>query len=176
MDTEVHVAVVGHVEWTRLVRVARVPAAGEITHAAVFWEGPAGGGAVAAVQMARLAGTCTLFTALGADDAGRRARAELECLGVEVRTAPRSGRTREGVALIDDSGERTLVTLGERLAPQAADPLGWSDLSGYDAAYFTAGGPAGLVAARQARGTCGQFAGTANGGFHGDSDRCSCRE
>jgi hypothetical protein len=50
------VAVVGHVEWVRFARVSHIPHAGEIVHARDPFEEPAGGGAVAAVQLARLAG------------------------------------------------------------------------------------------------------------------------
>jgi hypothetical protein len=64
------VAVIGHVEWIEFVRVPRVPAAGEIVHTRDAWAEPGGGGAVAAVELARLAGECTFFTAL-ADDALR---------------------------------------------------------------------------------------------------------
>ncbi|MEA2411961.1 MAG: ribokinase, partial [Thermoleophilaceae bacterium] len=48
-------AVVGHVEWVECALVSRVPKAGEIAHARESFEIPAGGGAVAAVQLARLA-------------------------------------------------------------------------------------------------------------------------
>src|SRR5438034_6208 len=68
------VVVVGHVEWIELARVAHVPAPGEIVHALEVWEEPAGGGAVAAVQLARLAGECLFLTALGDDDLGRTQR------------------------------------------------------------------------------------------------------
>lgn len=67
------VAVVGHVEWAEFVRVERLPRAGEIVHAGVRWEEPGGGGAVAAVQLARLAGEATFFTAFGDDALGHRA-------------------------------------------------------------------------------------------------------
>ena len=49
------VAVVGHVEACAFARVDHVPAAGEIVEAEEGWEEAAGGGAVAAVQLARLA-------------------------------------------------------------------------------------------------------------------------
>ena len=68
------VAVVGHVEWIEFARVERVPAPGEIVHASEAWEEPAGGGAVAAVQLARLAGECLFLTALGDDDAAGTGR------------------------------------------------------------------------------------------------------
>jgi len=151
------VAVVGHVEWVRLARVDRAPAPGEIAHATVVWEGPAGGGCIAAVQLARLAGSCTFFTGVGDDALGRRAVAEMEKLGVEVRATERQAPTREAVALIDDSGERTITTLGDRLHPVAADALGWGDLAGFDAAYFTAGDVEALRLAR----TAGLLASTA---------------
>ena len=61
------VAVVGHVEWVQFARVERVPRAGEIVHAHETWDEAAGGGAVAAVQLARLAGGgADFFTALRA--------------------------------------------------------------------------------------------------------------
>ena len=47
------VAVIGHIEWCEFVRVGRMPLAGEIAEASAYTEEPAGGGAVAAVQMAR---------------------------------------------------------------------------------------------------------------------------
>ena len=81
------VAVVGHVEWVEFARVDHAPAPGEIVHALETWEEPAGGGAVAAVQLARLAGDCLFLTALGDDELGRRAAEGLERLGVRVEVA-----------------------------------------------------------------------------------------
>ena len=78
------VAVVGHVEWAEFVRVERLPRPGEIVHAQEQWEGAGGGGAVAAVQLARLAGEALFLTALGDDASGRRAVSELEMRGVRV--------------------------------------------------------------------------------------------
>src|SRR5829696_3872268 len=53
------VAVVGHVEWVEFAIVPRLPHPGEILHVQEFWDEAAGGGAVAAVQMAKLAGRAT---------------------------------------------------------------------------------------------------------------------
>jgi ribokinase len=139
------------VEWTTIARFYRVPTAGEVIHADIAWEGPAGGGAVAAVHLAELAGECSFFTSLGADDAGRRAEEQLRALGVEVLAGPRRGRTRLATSLIDSSGERTTTTLGPRLDPAYTDPLPWCDLPGYDAVFFAAGDTGALCAARQAR-------------------------
>ena len=144
-------AVVGHVEWVEFARVAQVPRAGEVVHAGAGWEEPAGGGAVVAVALARLAGAAQLFTALGDDDLGRRARTRLEALGVEVHAATRSAPTRRALTLIDDAGERTIITLGERLEPAGGDDLPWERLAAADGVFFTAGDPGALRAARAAR-------------------------
>jgi ribokinase len=145
-------AVVGHVEWVTFGRVEEVPAAGEIAHAEDPFEEPAGGGAVAAVQLAKLAGGCTLVTALGKDEHGRKAVARLEELGVQVRAAWRGEPTRAGVTLVDGEGERTIVTFGARLEPTGADAgLEWAGLAEMDAVYFTAGDVGALRAARAAK-------------------------
>jgi ribokinase len=148
------VAVVGHVEWVRFARVAHVPRAGEVLHAREQFEEPAGGGAVAAVQLARLAGASTLVTALGDDELGHRTVARLGELGVDVRAAWRRAptRTRTAVTLVDDAGERTITTFGARLEPTGEDgELAWSELEEMDAVYFTAGDLGALRAARAAR-------------------------
>ena len=147
----VRVAVVGHVEWIEFVSVEHVPLAGEIVHAHDWWAEPAGGGAVAAVQLARLASAANLFTALGDDALGGRSRAGLEALGVTVHAAPRAEPTRRGFTFLDATGERTITTLGERLAPRGADALPWSTLGAADAVYVTAGDAAALRTARRAR-------------------------
>lgn len=145
------VAVIGHVEWIEFVRVTRVPAAGDIVHARESWEEVGGGGAVAAVQLARLAGDCTLFTALGDDALGRRARDELSALGPRVEAALRPQRQRRAFTHVDDAGERTITVIGERMAPRAGDPLAWELLDDVDAVYVTAGDVAALRLARRAR-------------------------
>jgi ribokinase len=150
--SEARVAVVGHVEWVQFATVEHVPRAGEVVHAQAPFEEPAGGGAVAAVQLARLAGRAMLFTALGEDGPGRQSRARLHQLGVEVRAAARHAPTRRAVTLIDERGERTITTLGARLQPRGDDPeLPWNQFKEIDAVYFTAGDLAALRAARAAR-------------------------
>ena len=146
------VAVVGHIEWIEFGRVAAIPKAGEIAHATDAWEEPGGGGAVAAVQLAKLAGSCDLFTAVGDDEIGHRAAARLEQLGVRVHTAIRTEQpTRRAVTLIDPSGERTITTLGGRLQADGADPLPWELVIDADAAYVCAGDADAFRFARRAR-------------------------
>ncbi len=142
----------GHVEWVQFGRVPHVPRAGEVTHAHDQFEEPAGGGAVAAVQLARLAGEAVLITALGEDDHGRRAVTRLRELGVHVRATTRSASTRTAVTLLDDAGERTITTFGARLEPAGTDEdVPWNALEQMDAVYFTAGDLDSLRAARAAR-------------------------
>ena len=144
-------AVVGHVEWAEFGRVDRVPASGDIVHATDGWEGPGGSGAVAAVQLAGLAGSCVFYTAFGDDERGGWCRRTLERLGVRVEAAIRAEPTRRAVVFVDADGERTITTLGRRLEPTAADRLPWNALEGIDAAYFTAGNAGALREARRAR-------------------------
>src|SRR5262245_42970567 len=144
-------AVVGHLEWIEFGHLERVPRAGDIAHATDAWEQPAGGGAVAAVQLARLSGDCTFFTALGDDPRGEWSRRELEHLGVRVEAAIRDQPTRRGVVFLDGTGERTIVTLGERLEPRAGDDLPWSELDDVDAVFVTAGDAGAIRHARRAR-------------------------
>jgi ribokinase len=138
-------------EWIEFGRVDHVPKAGEIIHATEWWEEPAGGGAVAAVQLHKLSGDCTFLTALGTDAVGERAHLQLESLGPRVEAAKRKEPTRRGVTFIDATGERTITTLGERLQPLAGDPLPWDELASVDALFLTAGDVAAVRAARRAR-------------------------
>jgi ribokinase len=144
-------AVVGHIEWVEFVRVSHVPLPGEIVEADRSWAEAAGGGAVAAVQLAKLAGAATFFTALGNDDLGRRAEAQLRRMGVEVRAAVRDRSQRRAVAFLDSRGERTITVIGDRLVPSAHDDLPWDRLAEMDGVYFTGGDTAALRAARAAR-------------------------
>jgi ribokinase len=147
----VRVAVVGHVEWVEFVHGDHVPTAGEIVHASASFQEPAGGGAVAAVQLARLAGDATLLTALGDDDLAGRSRERLTELGVQVEAATREGPTRHAHTFLDSHGERTITTIGERLEPDGSDSLDWGLLDGADGAYITAGDESALRAARKAQ-------------------------
>ena len=113
------VAVVGHVEWIHFARVGHLPRPGEIVQAIEDWEEPGGGGAVAAVQLARLAGECLFLTALGDDDLGHRAMEELEALGLRVEVAWRPEAQRRAFVHTDADAERTITVIGERMGPHA---------------------------------------------------------
>jgi ribokinase len=145
------VAVVGHVEWIEFARVPHMPRAGEIVHATEWWEDVGGGGSVAAVQLAKLAGGAEFFTALGEDENGRRAKQRLEELGVTVHAAWRPDPQRRGFVHLDHEHERTITILGERIVAHGDDDLPWERLEGVDAVYFTGGDVDALQQARRAR-------------------------
>jgi ribokinase len=146
------VAVVGHVEWVQFARVERVPVAGEIARSESTWEEAAGGGAVAAVRLAALAGASTLYTALGIDEFGAAALEQLAACGVTVHAARPAEPQRRAFCFIDEVGERTITVLGTKLVPLGTDAnLPWEELEGADAAYFVSGDVAALRQARRAR-------------------------
>ena len=148
-------AVVGHVEWVSVVGVETLPQAGRVGHARSFLEEPAGGGAVVAVQLARLLGrSVPFFTALGRDRIGEQAAERLTALGLELHVAWRDQPTRHGVSFVDGDGERAITVIGERLAPRAFDPLPWEELAACDGAFLTAADAAAVRHARAAKVLC----------------------
>ena len=139
------VAVVGHVEWVEFVEVDHVPAPGQIAHGVDAWDEPAGGGAVVAMQLMKLAGACDFYTALGEDEIGRRSEERLGKLGLSVH-AQWFGRTRRALVHVDRNRERTITTVGQKLLPRGPLPL-----AGFDAVFFVAGDVVALHSAREAR-------------------------
>jgi len=144
-------AVVGHVEWIEFGRVDHLPAPGEIVHVSDSWQEPGGGGAVAAVQLAKLAGEATLYVALGDDELGHRAKRELEELGLRVEAAFRHEPQRRAFVHVDAAGERTITVIGDRLGPRADDLLPWEALDDFDSVYLTAGDAGAIRQARRAK-------------------------
>jgi ribokinase len=148
----VNVAVVGHVEWVEFARVEEMPGPGDIVHSLETWEEAAGGGAVAAVQLANLNGTAHLFTALGDDTLGRRCRAELQERGVTVHSSTLGEPQRRAFTHVDAGGERTITVIGQKLLPSGENgDLPWEELGRCDAVYFVSGDVAALRAARHGR-------------------------
>ena len=146
--------VVGHTEWVDFAVCERLPAPGEIVHGRDTFSAAAGGGAVAAVQLRKLAGDAFLITALGDDDAGRRAREDLEGRGIALEAAAPPGTPqRRAFTFLTDDHERTITVLGERLVPERRrdQELDWGLCGGARAIYFTGGDAAALDAARGAR-------------------------
>jgi ribokinase len=145
------VAVVGHVEWVDFIPVERLPNAGEVIHAYGSFARAAGGGGVVAAVLAGLGAEVDFFCALGRDQLGEAAASQLTDHGIRVQVAWRDQPTRRAVTLLEVGGERTIVTVGERLAPLGSDELDWERLREADGVYFTAGDAAALRLAREAR-------------------------
>lgn len=147
-------AVVGHVEWVDFIPIKRMPREGEVLHAeGAAFSRAAGGGGVVAVVLAELgAERVDFFCALGDDAHGHAAAAQLAERGVTAHIAWRKEQpTRRAVTLLEGSGERAIVTVGQRLEPRGSDELDWDLLAGCDGVYFTAGDAAALHCARRAR-------------------------
>jgi ribokinase len=144
------VAVIGHVEWVTHAR-GRLPGRGEIAVLDDPFDEPAGGGAVSAVQAARLGAECLFYTAFGSDDAARRSEETLRALGLELAAARREASQRRALSVVEEGHhDRTIMVAGPPQWPTLDDPLPWDELGGCDAVYFTGDDPRTLVAARAA--------------------------
>jgi ribokinase len=117
------VAVVGHVEWVESVSVPRLPRAGEVVHSTGTFTRAAGGGGVVASVLVEFGAEVDFFCALGRDRLGEAAAAELAARGIRLHVAWREAPTRRAVTLLQDGGEQTIVTIGERLYPSGSEPL-----------------------------------------------------
>jgi ribokinase len=147
------VAVVGHVEWVDFVVADHLPGPGEIVHASSAHEAPAGGGGMAAYALTALTGRGDFWTVLGDDARAAESARMLRAAGVEVRGGVREGvAQRRVITYLTGDGERTITVLGERFVPCGDDGgVDWTELSSYDAIYFTAGDAEVIRAARGAR-------------------------
>ncbi len=143
-------AVIGHIEWVDFVPVSRLPKPGDVIHASGAFARAAGGGGVVAAVLAELGAEVDFYTALGEDSYGRRAFEELEQRGIRMHVAWREEPTRRAFTLLEDGGERTIVTIGKRLEPLGADELGWERLGEAAGVYVTAGDAGAIELARAA--------------------------
>ena len=148
---DVRCAVVGHVEVVEFARVDHVPRQGEIVQTSETWTEPAGGGAVAAAALLRIAGNVLFFTAFGDDELGHRTERQLRSLGMRIECEYRDEPQRRGFTYLDDDGERTITVIGRKLVPQAVDPLPWAELNEVDGVYLCGADPGAVREARRAR-------------------------
>jgi ribokinase len=147
-----NVAVIGHIEWGRFVHVDHVPKSGEIIHAEDEWEEVAGGGSVAAMQLAKLNGNCLFFTAIGNDELGTRAVSQLQKSGVEVFASVQNDQPTKSIFVdVDSHDERTITVVGSQKPSGLDASLPWGKLASMDAIYFVSGDEAALKLARQAK-------------------------
>jgi RpiB/LacA/LacB family sugar-phosphate isomerase len=141
---------VGHVEWVELLRIDQFPARGEVVEATSVTELAAGSGAIAALQLSKLAGEVTFFTRLTDDERGHEARLELERQCVRVEAVHEGSELRRAFVFVDDTSERTITVYGEKRIPLGTDPLPWSEFAHFDGVCFFCGDSLALGAARRA--------------------------
>ncbi|MEL6342167.1 MAG: PfkB family carbohydrate kinase [Myxococcota bacterium] len=144
------VAVVGHIEWVRFLRVDRALTPGAILRAPEAVVEPAGGGGVAATDLARLGGQSILITALGSDSFGQRIPEDMARANVTVVGPTRSVPHRQATTIIDPQGERTIIVVGpdQHATGAEIDPTIFDDI---DAVYFCKGDAEIMRHARRAR-------------------------
>ena len=108
----------------------------------------AGGGGrrtVAAVQFSHLADAVHCFTALGADELGQRAKAELEERGIEVHAAFVEGPSARASRFVDGRVSGRSRRSARSCARVATTLVPWHELARCDAVYFCAGDVDALV-------------------------------
>jgi ribokinase len=151
VTARLRLAVIGHVELVTLGRVDAVPPPGGIAYVHDAFTFAAGGGGVAFAQLVKSPAEVHFFTAAGADAGGDEVRAELGALPGHAHVARHEGPHTRGLAVVDPSGERTILIVGAPQHPRAVDPLPWALLDGADGVYFTGDDPETLRLARRAR-------------------------
>ncbi len=71
--------------------------------------------------------------------------AQLTERGARLHVAWRDTPTRRAVTLLEEDGERTIITIGERLEPSGDDALPWERLADCAGVYLTAGDAGALA-------------------------------
>ncbi len=136
---DLKIIVVGHVEWMSFLKVEKLPKAGHISHGSKYFEEPAGGGAVVALQIARLLKRPVhFFTAVGRDEVGEKCARRLEQLGLKLSIAWRDSPTRRGISMVNSEGERAITVIGKRLQPEFKDDLPWNEITNCDGVFVSA--------------------------------------
>jgi ribokinase len=116
---DVALTVVGSINLDLVARVERLPRAGETLTGLGFERFPGGKGANQAVAAARLGAAVRMVGAIGSDDLGLEALAELHTAGVEFHLH-RSGTTGIALILVAEDGENQIVVVPGANADVAA--------------------------------------------------------
>lgn len=122
------IVVVGSVNLDLVVRVARLPAAGETVGGGALTRIPGGKGANQAVACARLGAEVTMVAAVGDDAFAEEALAGLHEAGVALDLRVVDEPTGVALIQVDDAGETTIAVV-----PGANATLGAVDLPPHDA-------------------------------------------
>lgn len=112
--------------------VARIPEADEKVEAASRWTGAGGPAANAAATFAALGGEATLVTAVGQGVFARAATADLEARHVRVIDLCSEGELPTSCIVVDESGERTVVSTNAHGMRLGQVPRGLSDEDAFD--------------------------------------------
>jgi len=133
------IVVVGSLNMDLVMRIARVPEAGETLAGHDFRSLPGGKGANQAVACARLGGKVVMIGQVGADPHGGSLRQGLEADGIDIGLVRQTSVAETGVAmiLVEDSGQNRIL-----LAPGANGALVPADI---EAAAGTIRGAALLI-------------------------------
>jgi ribokinase len=122
------IVVVGSINLDLVVRVERLPEAGETVSGGTFSRVPGGKGANQAVACARLGAEVTMIGAVGRDAHADEALAGLRAAGVELLLRERDAETGVALIQVDAEGETTIS-----VAPGANATLGSVELPAHDA-------------------------------------------
>lgn len=132
-------AVIGHVEWVELLRVATFPKPGDVVETSEVARGPGGATVGVALQLRRLGCAVSLFTRTSAEDLAQDALRLLRQEGVHIESTTDPRPQRRVTGLVDGDGERTLLIAGEKVFPHGSDDLPWDELATFDAACLVSG-------------------------------------
>lgn len=122
--------VIGNAAVDSVIRLDRLPAAGETLVAESAAEDLGGKGANQAIVIARCGVGVRLVAAIGADEAGRRIRDVLAAEGVIIDGLwVRAGATDRCVIYVDRAGENTIVSLVD--AARTFSPLDVTELASW---------------------------------------------
>lgn len=123
-----HIVVVGHTALDRVYRIEAFPAKPTKVRALDHREEGGGSAANAAAAIAALGGAVRLWSRVGDDDAGAKARRALARSGVSVAgvIACEGAKTPTAAVIVDAKGERLVVSEDDHVLPMEADwlPLG----------------------------------------------------
>ena len=105
-----HIAVVGSINADMFIRMPVLPDRGETVAGGEPAWFPGGKGANQAVAAARMGGRVSMHAAVGNDEPGRMALANLESAGVDLRTVSRVDvPTSIALVMVEESGENQIV-------------------------------------------------------------------
>ena len=105
-----HIAVVGSINADMFIRMERLPGRGETVAGGVPTWFPGGKGANQAVAAARLGGSVSMHAAIGSDEPGQMAIANLKSSGVDISNISKvDSPTSIALVLVEESGENQIV-------------------------------------------------------------------